>query len=134
MASTLFINALSPRLRTRWGILNQSGGAQFGGTLTSDGSQASSVTYDFYADIGTYSIDIFHLGGTNRPIYAVSVDGQSVGTADGYNATSVSKYTTVTGVTIGSSGRHSLTLLCSTKNASSTAFVGAINGITLRKA
>jgi hypothetical protein len=62
-------------------------GGQYVGWLNiSDGTQNDSITFDFVAGAGTYSLELYHLPYTNRGIYTIKVDGTTVGTIDGYAA------------------------------------------------
>ncbi len=107
-------------------------GGQYVGWLNfSGGSQNDSITFDFVALAGTFSIELYHLPFTNRGIYTIQIDGSSVGTIDGYAASLAAARGTLTGVSIASSGQHTLKVLMATKNASSSGFFGLIERIVV---
>lgn len=124
----------TPAANKRFSIVAQTGGVMFGGTVTSDGSSAAEISFDFYGDAGSYALDVFHTANNNRCVYTLTIDGAAVGTVDGYNATSVAKRDTIAGPVVLTAGRHRLRITCATKNASSTGFLGVLSAIVLRGA
>lgn len=107
-------------------------GSQFSGWVNvSGGAQNDAITFDFLAASGTYTIELFHLPFTNRGIYTIRIDGTSVGTIDGYSASLAAARGTLTGISVGTDGQHTLTLLMATKNASASSFVGIVERLAL---
>lgn len=107
-------------------------GGQFVGWVNiSDGTQNDSITFDFVAAAGTFSLEFYHLVFTSYGIYTIKIDGTSVGTIDGYALSLATVRDTLTGISIATSGQHTLTLLMATKNASSSGYTGAAERIVL---
>jgi hypothetical protein len=99
------------------------GGFRFGASTINNES-----TWTVPLQAGTYTFGLVHRKDTNRGIYTVSLDGSTIATIDGYNATGLETFTETTGVTIATDGSHSLRFLMASKNASSSAYFGAIEG------
>lgn len=93
--------------------------------LLSDGAQNASVSYDVALAAGTYTLDLLHDTYTNRGIYTVALDGVTIATQDGYGAVSARLLSTFTGIVV-ADGAHVLSFTLTTKNASSSAYTGAL--------
>ncbi|HEY8998887.1 MAG TPA: hypothetical protein VIM53_01070 [Candidatus Saccharimonadales bacterium] len=107
-------------------------GGQYVGWLNlSDGTQNDSITFDFAAGAGTYSLELYHLPFTNRGIYTIKIDSTTVGTIDGYAGSLATARSVLTNISVATSGQHTVTLLMATQNASSTGFVGIVERIGL---
>lgn len=109
-------------------------GGQFVGWLNiSDGAQNDSISFDFAAAAGTYSIEMIHFVASNRGIYTIKIDGTTVGTIDGYAASGATQRDVLTGINVATSGQHTLTLLMATQNVANTSgfFYGSPERILL---
>ena len=93
----------------------------------SDGAQNDSITFDFTANAGTHTLEFFHLPFQNRGIYTLQIDGTTIGTVDGYAQSLNPTRIVLTGITITTTGQHTLTILMATKNASATGYLGMID-------
>lgn len=91
----------------------------------SSGAQNDAVTYDFVSAAGTFTLDLFHLTGSNRGIYTLAIDGVTAGTVDGYTAGSGSAVSTLTGIVL-TAGAHTLRLTMATRNGASGSYYGTM--------
>jgi hypothetical protein len=106
--------------------------AYYGWVNQSDGAQGDQISFDFACDAGVYDIELFHLPFQSRGIYTVKVDGAVAGTIDGYAASLAPARTALAGVAI-TVGRHTLSFLMATKNASATGYIGMIEHVVLTR-
>lgn len=111
------VNVFPPASATvgAWSAVG-AGGIVEGGRLDSDGVQNDSVAWDLVLAAGTWNLSLMHQQNTQRGIYTVAFDGTTLGTIDGYAATSSNVISTM-----------------ATKNASSTGFLGSIQALSLRR-
>lgn len=115
-------------------VQSTSGGSQqypYGQSNT--GAQNAAITWPFVSAAGIFEIDLFHLAGANRGIYTIQIDGITVGTLDGYAAAGAQLVSALTGVSIPSTGAHTITLLMATKNGSSSSYFAVASEIILTK-
>lgn len=91
----------------------------------STGTQNDAATFDFACGAGTFTLDMFHLTGTNRGIYTIAIDGVTKGTVDGYAAASGSAVSTLTGIVI-AAGAHTIRFTMATQNVSSSNYYGTM--------
>lgn len=81
------------------------------------------VTWPVVLSAGTWTIELIHHKASVRGIYTFSIDGSSVGTIDGYaGGPTVDQVGTITGITVASSGKKTLSVKSTTKNASATKY------------
>lgn len=106
--------------------------AAMGGYSISTSTVNDAISWPFTSDAGTYSITLQHSKGNNRGIYTVKIDGSSVGTIDGYNAASTHNVSVLTGIAI-TAGVHTIEFVMATKNGSSGAYYGLIEGVSLTR-
>jgi len=99
----------------------------------SDGAQNDKISYDLACAAGTYTVELLHLPFQNRGIYTIQIDGVSVGTVDGYAASLTPQRAKLTGVTVSTSGVHTVSLLMATKNAASSNYVGVADRLTFTR-
>lgn len=104
-------------------LVTDTGNAFSGWLNMSDSTQNDAISFDFACGAGTYTIELRHLAFANRGIYTVQIDNVTVGTIDGYASSLTFTRSLLTGVVI-TAGRHTLTLVMATKNASSSAYYG----------
>ena len=97
----------------------------------SDSAQNDSISFDFACNAGTHTLEFFHLPFQNRGIYTLRIDGSTIGTIDGYATGLVPTRSLLSGITIGTAGQHTLTVLMATKNASSSAYMGMMDHAVL---
>jgi hypothetical protein len=90
----------------------------------SDGVQNDSISFDFVANAGTHTLEFFHLPFQNRGIYTLQIDGTAVGTVDGYAQSLIPTRAVLTGISIATTGQHTLTVLMASKNASGSGYLG----------
>ena len=115
---------------TSFNTTAQLSSAYLGAELDSAGTVNNEVTFAFAADAGTYTLDLFHRASTNRGVYTITVDGTDLGTQiDGYASALSTVKSTIQGVTLASSGAHTIRLKMAAKNATSTSFFGSPHAI-----
>lgn len=96
---------------------------------SSTGTQNDYVEWTVQLRPGTYTVVLFHLRQSDRGIYTLSINGSNHGTTvDGYNAGNSVTRTALTGVTI-PGGDVAVRLTMATKNASSSAYKGAVDAV-----
>jgi len=104
--------------------------------ILSDGVQGSAVSYDFTVAKGTYTLDILHNTFTSRGIYTVAIDGTTITTIDGYynpsGGPALFVDTAVANLFL-DAGNHVLSFTMGAKNASASAYYGALNSALLTK-
>jgi hypothetical protein len=107
----------------------------FGGDVESGGNQNDAKWWYLFLTAGTWAIDLLYATGPNRGIVSVQLDDVQVGTLDAYHALPVIKNNraSVTGITVGWTGVHKVSLVMSSKNASSSAYYGTITSLALRR-
>lgn len=121
----VWVPAMAPsRASTGAWIWTQSTAHWFGVSFQSSGAQSEWVEYDVLLQAGTYDLTLLNRKGPNLAIYTVSLDGTDVGAVDGYSATSINGKEVVAGLTVASSGVHTLKLRVDTRNAANTASPG----------
>lgn len=97
-------------------------------------AQNDEIGWDVYLAAGTWEFWLLHITNNNRGIYTVTLDGASVGTIDGYSAGSVSYVESpIAGHVVATAGLKRLLLKMSTKNASSSGYVGSIQLVGMRR-
>jgi hypothetical protein len=91
--------------------------------LTND-TTGSSITFTLSSvPAGNYSLGLLWKGNTDRGIAQVSVDGTNIGSPiDQYSATATYPTTPLGNVSFSSTGSHTITLTCTGKDSSSTAY------------
>jgi hypothetical protein len=100
----------------------------FGIIGQSSGTQNDEVAWDIVLAAGTWTFKLYHTQSTNRGIYTVSLDGSSVGTIDGYNASPINNVTSsITSISVGTTQKYELKLKMATKNGSSSGYYGSFN-------
>lgn len=97
----------------------------------SDSAQNDSISFDFVCNAGTHTLEFYHLPFQNRGIYTLRIDGSTIGTIDGYATGLVPTRSLLSGITISTTGQHTLTVLMATKNASSSAYMGMMDHAVL---
>ena len=111
------------------GLKFANGGSGLAGGL----SQNDEVAWDVVLAAGTWDVTLHHRKSTNVGIYTVTVDGSSIGTVDGYAAAAAAAATTISGVSVATTGKKRLKFKMATKNASSSDYVATIHKVTLRR-
>lgn len=102
--------------------------------MDSTGAQNAEIAFDVVLAAGTWAISLIHHQDTNRGIYTISLDASSVGTIDGYAASATTNVrSTVTGISVATTGKKELKLKMATKNASSSSYFGLVGLIVLRR-
>lgn len=134
--------------QTNWDTITLSGSELYGGEKRSTSAQNAEIVWDIVLSAGTWTLELMHSTGSNRGIYtaALSEDGvtftdvgsspylASASTIDGYNAGGATETrSSLTGITIASTGRYALRLKMATKNASSSNYLGALQHVQLRR-
>ena len=101
-----------------------------GGYYTSNGAQNDYFDTDFWSEARTYKYAQVVRKDSNIGIATISIDGSSVGTLDGYNASTLqSQYQEITGIVVATAGVKSIQVKMATKNASSTNYYGYIGSM-----
>lgn len=126
---------LPPAAQTNWTTSSVPDGAYlYEGYIRSSGAQNDDISWDRFIPSGTYTIDILGTKNTDAGIYAALIDGVSVGTVDSYAGSLTRNQTMqITGVAIGRSGIHRLTLRMATKNGSASSYIGYLHRVRLRR-
>lgn len=120
--------------QTNFNTITQSSLHLMGGYRGTTAHQNAEVGWDVILAAGTWTITIGHAENTSYGIYTVSLDGSSVGTVDGYNASATSNVVdTITGVTVATTGKKRLLLKMATKNASSTNYDAVLYFVSLTR-
>jgi hypothetical protein len=99
---------------------------QFGTTVNGE------IAWDIGLEPGTYTIGFTHNKDSDRGIYSVQLNDVAVGTVDGYNASTSTVMSQLTGVTV-AAGVNEFSMKMLTKNASSTNFKGIIGSVVLAR-
>jgi hypothetical protein len=96
-------------------------------TMESSGAQNDEINFDLIIAAGTWTFELIHQKSSARGICTLSLDGTSIGTIDMYNGTSVlSTRSSVTGVSVATTGKKRLRLKMATKNASASSYYGDV--------
>lgn len=115
---------------TNWSTIVSNTG--FGGALmASSGVQNDEITWPVALTAGTWTFTLVYGKDTDAGIVTVQLDGASQGTIDTYAAQTFNNVSSLAGLTVATSGKKVLRLLMATKNASSSAYRGRIQGIQL---
>jgi hypothetical protein len=102
--------------------------------LASTGAQNAFVEWKPLLSAGTWTLAMNHYKGADRGIYTLTIDGgASLGTIDGYNASSAGGYSTITGITVTANTNALVRLTMATKNASSSSYGGFIITATMQR-
>lgn len=97
-------------------------------------AQNDYVEYDVALSAGTYTFDLFHEKAADYGIVTVAINGTSVGTIDTYSASfAPTTIGSITAITVAASGRQTVRLTVSSKNASSTNFGIVFNGFAMTR-
>lgn len=105
----------------------------FGVRAISSSAVDDFITHTLDLQPGTYTVDLWHNKGVDRGIYSVLIDNVVVGTIDGYAAAPTNGKDAVTGIQVKVGGRLTLALAMKTKNASSSAYRGAIHALAITR-
>lgn len=105
----------------------------FGGAdYASDGVQNREIYWDLLLSAGTWKFGFTYLTHSDHGIFDVQLDGSSIGTVDSYSAGSVANvYSEITGISVATAGKKRLKLVISTKNASSSSYLGRIQHLAM---
>lgn len=107
------------------------GGYIYNGDPAGSGDE---VTWPVVLSAGTWTIELLHHKASVRGIYTFSIAGSSVGTIDGYNATGqLNQVGSITGITVAASGTTTLSVKCTTRNASATKYGMIISLLSLKR-
>lgn len=83
---------------------------------------------------GTWEITTIHRTGNDAGTYTVKLDSTTVGTFDGYTAADTNNVvSTISSISVGSSGIYTLKFVMASKNASSSNYYYKIQWITLQR-
>lgn len=106
-----------------------------GGTGISNGAgtQNDEISWDLILEAGTWDVIFHHRRSTNVGIYTVSLGGVTIGTVDGYAAAPAAQKSSILGAVVATTGKKRLTFKMATKNPSSSAYVGTLQFVTVRR-
>lgn len=138
------IQTFSPRivpLTTFWSHGNTNWNTDFldltyvyTGDIESNGTVNNARWWYLGLGNGTWTLDVLHTTGPNRGIYSVQIDDVQVGTFDGYSSGQVKNVrSSVSGISIANPGKHKLSFVMATKNASSSQFFGTVTAMQMRR-
>lgn len=106
----------------------------YSGRKFSSGTQNDEINFDISLAAGTWTFELIYLKGTSRGICSVQIDGVEQGTIDMYNSsTTYNNRAQITGISIATSGKVTLKLKMTSKNASSSSYGGTINHLQLKR-
>lgn len=104
-----------------WTPVQDSGSLGGGAISSGTGAQNDQIGWDVILGAGTWKVDLVYNKGVGRGIYTVSLDGTTVGTVDGYAAsTTANNISVISPVTVATTGKKRLLLKMATRNASNT--------------
>lgn len=111
------------------------GGSTVGavGFQNTSAAQNDAVSWDVTLSPGTWNAAIWVRKSTNTGIITLLLDGVSMGTVDTYNGSVAYAKVTITGFTVTVTGHQTLQIKMATKNGSSSGYVVAMFGISLRR-
>jgi hypothetical protein len=118
------------------GAWTRVGGAVLGGGYRqSAGAQNNEITFDVVLAAGTWELTVIYAKGGNIGICTPTLDGTDLATFDGYNGAgaTVNNVYTQGGATIAATGKKTLKLKATSKNASASNYFLQIQWITLRR-
>ncbi len=107
----------------------------YNGQTTQSGAAVfnDSIAWDTVLGGGSWTVELMHSLGSNRPIYTVQVGGATWGTIDGYSAAAgYNTRSSIAGSAVGA-GKQRLTLAAASKNASSSGYTVALQHLQLRR-
>lgn len=105
-----------------------------GGQKESSGAQNDEINWDVILGAGTWALELFHNGFTDRGFYTVQIDGVTLGTIDGYRAaTTYNIRSTISGIAVAQAGKKRLKLKMATRNLPSSGYRGSINALRMRR-
>jgi len=127
------IDVFSTATNSNWSIITVVTDCILNGYRLSSGDVNAYVEFPVVLSAGTWTFSLIHNKNTDVGIYTVSLDGDSQGTIDGYNAGGVVRnvVSTITGITVATPGKKALRLTMATKNAGSSSYAGAIQTIRM---
>lgn len=92
------------------------------------------IEFDVTLAAGTWTIALFHYCEHNQAIRSIYIDGTLVGSIDGYaNPGDHDRRDSITGVTVSTTGRHTLKVVAATRNDNCDGWLIGIQHITLRR-
>lgn len=92
------------------------------------------IEYEVWLAAGTYSMTMIATTDADHGILTIAVNGSTVGTQDHYSAsTSTTAKVTTTGMTVSTTGKHTIRLTTATKNASSTGYKSSLGYMHWRR-
>lgn len=112
----------------------QSTGYQWGTRFYSSDNQFEVITYSVWLAQGTYDLDMIFYGASDGGIATVKLGGSTIATFDFYTSGATSNASvSQSGITVSSTGVHTLTFHMDSKNASSTRYRFSGQWIQFRK-
>lgn len=97
-------------------------------------AQNDALSFDNMAlSPGTWNIEVHYRKSTNTGVLGVNIDGVSAGTIDTYAAAAAAGRTSLSGVVIASGHLHTVQLLTTSKNASSSGFAMNLFAVHFRR-
>jgi hypothetical protein len=134
--------------QTNWNTLSVDTSSIYNGRKDSTGAQNAEINWDVLLGAGTWTIELIYLSSNTQGIFTVqlSTDGTvftNVGSApynasgstiDSYSASPTKNVvSSLTGITVSTTGRYRLKLLMATKNGSSSGYGGSLQHVQLRR-
>lgn len=127
------IDALNmPAANTNWQnrVVNPS--MYYNAAWYSTGAQNAEISWPVVLAAGTWSFALVYDQGTDRGVISVQLDSVEKGTIDGYyGSTAYNSLTVLTGIAVSTTEKKTLKLKMTTKNGSSSSYVGSISHIRL---
>lgn len=106
-----------------------------GGSIYQSGpANGDWIEWDVLLDAGTWALDVICQRRENRGIIDYSIDGVEVGSHDQYGASAAyNQIATFSGITVGTTGIHTLRATVDGKHASSSNYYFVLSLLTLRR-
>lgn len=125
---------MTPITHTNFSTNTVNNSAIKNGYRVSSGAQSDAISFDVILAKGTWTLELLHTKGTDTGIYTAALAGSSVGTIDGYGATTTyNNRSTITGIIVTKSGKKRMSLTMATKNGSSSSYFGRVQHIQWRR-
>lgn len=127
------VNVFTTLPSVNWATLVANSSQVMGGYRQSTNSQNCYIEFPVVLSAGTWTFSLVHFRSTDVGIYTLTIDGDSKGTIDGYNAggPQYNILSEITGIAVATAGKKVIRLTMATKNASSSGYYGAISAIRL---
>jgi hypothetical protein len=120
--------------QTNWDTISIDTGVLLNASKQSTNAVDNEIGFDVVLAAGTWTFELLHTMNSGNGIYSIQFDGVQKGVIDGYASTwTTNVLSSVTAISVPTSGVVRIKLKMSTKNASSSGYAGIIQHIQLRR-